>query len=169
MLVLILGASGGVGTMAVQLAKQSGAKVVALASSQNADYLSSLGADYVLNYDKEDWVQAFNSKYPKKADMVFDCVGKDVFEKSFDCIKQGGSLVSIASQADQEALKKRGINYQYHFVEPNVVQLDILAKLIDSGKLKVFVTYFFPLNEVVKAHELIETEHTKGKIVLTIP
>jgi NADPH:quinone reductase-like Zn-dependent oxidoreductase len=167
-LVLILGASGGVGTMGVQLAKIAGAKVVTLASSSNNDYLKSLGADFILNYDKHDWVKEFTTKYPRKADLVFDCVGKDVLLKSHHCLKPGGKLVSIAGQGDPELLKIFDIYFQFHFVEPNVLQLEHLTSLIDSGKLKINVSAVFPLHEVVKAHEKMETEHTQGKIALSI-
>jgi NADPH:quinone reductase-like Zn-dependent oxidoreductase len=167
-LLLILGASGGVGTMGVQLAKIAGAKVIALASSSNNEYLNKIGADEVLNYDKPDWVKAFLNKYPQKADLVFDCVGKDTLLKAHRCVKPGGNLVSIAGQGDQELIKTFKINFLYHFVEPNVLQLDILSSFIDQGKLKIYVSSVFPLHEAAKAHEKIETEHTQGKIVLTI-
>jgi NADPH:quinone reductase-like Zn-dependent oxidoreductase len=166
--VLVLGASGGVGSMAIQLIKIAGAKAIALASSANADYLKSLGADLVLSYDKEDWVAKFNSLFPGKANIVFDCSGGENFLKGHHCVKKGGFLVSITGQADQNLVEANGFKFIYHFVEPNAVELDKLAFFIDSGKLMTFIHSVFPLNEAAKAHEQIETRHTRGKIVLTI-
>jgi len=166
--VLILGASGGVGSMAVQLAKIAGAKVAALAGSANVDYLKSLGADYVITYDNQDWLETFLKQFQKKPDIVFDFVGKETLLKAYNCVKKGGTLVSIAGQADQQLASSLGINFQYHFVEPDVSELDQLTKLIDSGKLRTYINKVYPLRETYKAHEQIETEHTRGKIVLSI-
>jgi NADPH:quinone reductase-like Zn-dependent oxidoreductase len=168
-LVLILAASGGVGSMAVQLAKLNGARVVGLCSTKNIDYVRGLGADDVIPYDTHDWVENFVKKYRNKADVVFDCAGKETTINGYHCVKPGGTIVSITSQPNQELASSLGINALYHFVEPNVTELDLLTSYIDSGKLKVNVSTVLPLKDVAKAHELMESEHTKGKIVLTVP
>ena len=167
--VLILGASGGVGSMAVQLAKIGGAKVAALAGASNQEYLKSLGADQVFDYSDSDWASKFNTLIPEKASIVFDCVGKDTILKSYSCVKPGGMIVSITSQPNEELLSANKITFQFHFVEPNSLHLEYLSSLVDKGQLKIHVNTVFPLNEVVKAHELMESEHTRGKIVLVIP
>lgn len=167
-IVLILGASGGVGSMAVQLSKVVGARVVALASEVNRDYLLSIGADQFVNYKDEDWVSKFFKLYSEKADFVFDCIGKETLPKGFECVKAGGTLVSITNQPNEEMITKYKITNLYHFVEPNVLHLGHLASLIDDGKIKTHVNKILPLHKVAQAHELIESEHTRGKIVLSI-
>jgi NADPH:quinone reductase-like Zn-dependent oxidoreductase len=167
-IVLILAATGGVGSMAIQLAKIAGAKAIGLASSQNSEYIKSLGADTALNYDKSDWEKEFISKYPQKADIIFDCVGGEALQKGLNCIKSGGNLISITTPPNPELKTKLNFNHLYHFVEPNAIELSELALYIDSGKLKTTIHSIFPLNETNKAHELIEKKHTRGKIVLSI-
>jgi NADPH:quinone reductase-like Zn-dependent oxidoreductase len=166
--ILILGASGGVGSMAVQLSKVAGAYVIAIASNENGDYLRSLGADSIISYDKNNWAETFKILFPDKADVVFDCVGKETLVDALECVKPGGRLVSIAGQVDNELAKSLNIKFIYHFVEPNVVELDYLASLIDNGKLKTHISKIYPLEEAIKAHEQIESGHTRGKIVLSI-
>jgi NADPH:quinone reductase-like Zn-dependent oxidoreductase len=165
---LILGASGGVGSFAVQLAKIAGAEVVTLAGLANNDYLVKLGADHLLNYNNPDWVAEFIAAYPQKADVVFDFYGKETLFKAHHCVRSGAQLVSIAGQADKELIASLDIHFQFHFVEPNVTQLNHLSSLFDSGKLSTHINSEFLLHETAKAHEKIETEHTKGKIVLSI-
>jgi NADPH:quinone reductase-like Zn-dependent oxidoreductase len=94
-IVLILGASGGVGSMAVQLAKVAGAKVAALAGTANTEYLKSIGADFILSYNDYDWLEKFKALFPQKVDTVFDFVGKETLLKAHQCVKSGGYLVSI--------------------------------------------------------------------------
>jgi NADPH:quinone reductase-like Zn-dependent oxidoreductase len=166
--VLILGASGGVGTMAVQLAKIAGAKVAALASKSNHHYLTSLGADICLDYNDYSWGSALQKEIKGKADACFDCVGGESYLKAYELVKQGGNLVSIANRENPELIQKWNVNFQYHFVEPNVQDLDIITTYIEEGKLKIVINTIYPLRDVVKAHEKMETGHTQGKIVLSI-
>ena len=166
--VLILAATGGVGTLAVQIAKNTGAHVIGLASYQSSAYLKELGTEAELSYDKSDWVADFNSKYPSKADIVFDCSGGETLQMGLKCVKAGGTLISITTPPNPELTASLNFNYLYHFVEPNATQLSELALLIDSGRLKTTVHKVFPLIDAHKAHELIEKRHTQGKIVLSI-
>ncbi|MDP4209845.1 MAG: NADP-dependent oxidoreductase [Bacteroidota bacterium] len=167
--VLILGASGGVGSMAVQMARIAETQIIALAGSSNAAYLKELGADEALNYDQEDWVERFNALVPEKADLVFDCSGGTTLSRAHYCVKPGGTLVSIAGQANPALVASLKIQFAYHFVEPNSLQLEQLATMLNSHKLKTHLNTILPLEETAKAHELIETGHTRGKIVLSIP
>lgn len=166
--VLILGASGGVGTMAVQLAKITGAKVAALAGSSNHEYLFSIGADVCLDYKNNNWVDEFLRVTGAKADIVFDCVGGDSLLAAYEALKSGENLISITSRDNPDLVQKWNVKFQYHFVEPNVKDLEILANYIENGKLKIHINSVYPLREVVKAHEKMESGHTRGKIVLSI-
>ena len=166
--VFILGASGGVGSGAVQLAAVKGCRVIALASSRNHDYLKSLGAEAVIDYERGDFTQSLGEVMPNGVDLVFDCHGGDTLERGQLCARVGGSLVSITEMVDEESLKQRDVRFAFTFVEPNVPQLDHIRELIESGRFRANVTQTFTLDQVAKAHENIESGHTRGKIVLQI-
>jgi len=164
--VFILGASGGVGSYAVQLARISGTKVAALASRKNKEYLLDLGADYFLNYESGDFKEALREIFEDGADVVFDCVGGETLRAGQECVRDSGRIVSIVDDPDEAVLKKRKIESCFAFVEPHSRQLDILRGYAETGKLKVCVASVFPLKETAKAHEKMESGHTRGKIVL---
>jgi len=166
--VLILGATGGVGSFAIQIAKAVGASVVAVASKKNVAYAISLGADDFIDYTSVDLKTEIEQRFPDKFDLVFDCVGKETLEQAYHFVKHGGRLVSILGQVNEELAEKHKVLFHYVFVEPNVKQLNQFTQWIGEGKVKVHVDHKFPLEEVVKAHELIESGHTTGKIVLTV-
>jgi NADPH:quinone reductase-like Zn-dependent oxidoreductase len=166
---LVIGASGGVGTFAIQFAKIKGATVYAVAGPTRVEYLQNLGADFVFDYSKGDWVKEFRKKLPEGADLVFDCFGKDATVKAYECAREGGTIVSIISQANEELVKKYNVNFKYWFVEPNAPQLDKIRDWIEKGKLTVPVQKIYELKDAEKAHEQIETFHTQGKIVIQIP
>jgi NADPH:quinone reductase-like Zn-dependent oxidoreductase len=167
--ILIIGASGGVGSFAVQFAKLKGAHVYAVAGANREEYLKNRGADYVFDYTQGNWVKDFKVMVPHGADLVFDCIGKEATVKGYGCTKSHGTLVSIITPPNKEMMNKYSVNHKYHFVEPNVPQLDKIRDWIEKGKIKVKVQQVFNLADVAKAHEQIETGHTLGKIVLKMP
>jgi NADPH:quinone reductase-like Zn-dependent oxidoreductase len=164
--VFILGASGGVGSSAVQLAAEKGCRVIGLASSRNHDYLKTLGAEFVIDYGRGDFTQSLLESMPDGVDLVFDCHGGDTLHRGLSCVRAGGSLVSITEMVDETLLKERDVRFAFTFVEPHVSQLDHIRGLIERGRLKAHVTQTFPLDQVIKAHQTMETGHTRGKIVL---
>jgi NADPH:quinone reductase-like Zn-dependent oxidoreductase len=166
--VLIIGASGGVGSSAVQLAKLAGARVVAMASKPNHAYLRSLGAGEVLSYTDEAFTKTVNNRFSQGVDMVFDCFGGESLNQSIDCLKPGGRVISITGEADRNRLKARSAAFEFVFVEPNAAQLDHFRDLIHQGRFKSNVSRVFPFSEAVSAHQQMETGHTRGKIVLRI-
>lgn len=166
--IVILGASGGVGTYAIQFSKIIGAEVIAIAGQNRSDYLKSLGADHVIDYTEGDFIEKIKSVFPSGADLILDGVGKEDGNKAYQCVKEGGMLVSILSQVNQELAEKHKIKFKYHFVEPNARQLDIIGKWIDEKKVKIILQEIYSLKDVAKAHEQIESGHTTGKIVLRI-
>ncbi len=161
--VLIQGGSGGVGAFAVQIAKAKGAKVIATASTPNQEFLKELGADVAIDYK----TQKFED-IARDVDVVLDTVGGETQKRSFDVLKKGGSLVSIVGGPDQNLAKEKGVNAKGILVRPNAAQLTEIAQLIDAGKIKVTVSQVVSLQDVAKAHQQIETGHTKGKIVLKV-
>lgn len=166
--VLIVGASGGVGGFAVQFAKMVGATVIGVASEQNHSYLKELGADWTIDYVNTDFVDTFKNQFSDGADVVFNLVKGDTILKARECAKKGGRLVSIGDDPASRFPDEKEIKLHYVFAEPNVIQLDHIRELVESGKLKTFVCAQYTLSEVKKAHEQMETGHTRGKIVLKV-
>lgn len=161
--ILIHGGAGGVGTFAIQLAKWKGARVITTASRANASFLRELGADQVIDHTDvrfEDEVRGI--------DAVFDTIGGDVQERSYQVLRDGGVLGSIVSPPSPEAARSRGIRPAYVFVQPSSPLLRRLAALIDDGSVVPVVSTILPLAQARKAHELSETGHTRGKIVLQV-
>lgn len=166
--VLIHAAAGGVGTFAVQLAKRQGAKVLGTASKMHHGYLLRLGVDVHIDYTAGNFREAARAACPDGVDIVFDCVGERVLMESVDVLKAGGRVVSITSAPGVAELAKRGIKAAFVFVEPIRRELELIGKMIDAGKLGTFISRSLPLEKAAEAHELSETSHTQGKIVLTI-
>ncbi len=166
--VLIHAAAGGVGGFAVQLAKHRGATVIGTASSGNHDYLRKLGADRVIDYAMQDFRQVIREWYPSGIDLAFDCVGGKVLEQSLEILKPGGRLVTIVEPVQAKAMKEQGLNVHFVFVAPHAQQLEELTKMVDEGQLHIHVSGIFPLEEAAQAHEMIESHHVRGKLVLTV-
>jgi len=163
---LIVGATGGVGTYAVQLCKLLGARVIAIAGSGSKNYASSLNADNFIDYEMEDFSEALIREIPEGVDFIFDCKGGHALDKEYSCVKSGGRLLSIVQRPAQKNLDAKAAKALYHFVEPNSLQLELIGQLIDSGKLRTNVSRVFKLKEAREAHEEIEKGHTKGKMVI---
>lgn len=161
--VLIHGGSGGVGSFAVQIAKARGAKVYATASTRNLQLLKDLGADEAIDYTRE----KFEDKV-KDIDVVLDPIGGDTQARSFGVLKKGGALVSIIQPPDMKKAAAAGLRASIILVKPNAQQLGELGAMIDAGTVKPEVSLTLPLADAAKAHEQIETGHTRGKIVLKV-
>ena len=161
--VLILGASGGVGSLGIQLAKVNGAKVIGVASEKNHAFMKQLGADHTIDYKDTNIGEAVKKIMPGGVDLIFDCASGETLEQSLPALKPNGTLVSILNQGENIDPK---INFHYVFVEPNASQLDHLRELAESGRLKVHVSKTYSLDEAVEALNQIQSGHTTGKIVL---
>jgi len=162
--VLIHAAAGGVGHLAVQLARQRGATVIGTASGNNLAFLHELGVDQVIDYTKT----PFESTV-KGVDAVFDGVGYDTLERSYQVLKPGGILLSIAQMPSQDKAASFGVRQQFlSDGQPGGAKLATLGKLLDSGQLKVTVSQVLPLSEIQQAHKQVESRHTRGKLVLQI-
>jgi NADPH:quinone reductase-like Zn-dependent oxidoreductase len=159
--VLIHGGSGGVGHFAVQIAKARGAKVIATASTANQDLLRQLGVDQPIDYTKTKFEDVV-----KDVDIVLEATRSDSMARSYGVVKKGGFIVSITGSPDQAELAKHQIRGSSMGVHPDAHVLEQLAKLIDAKKIVPIVSQVFPLSEADKAHQQIETRHTRGKIVL---
>ena len=159
--ILITGASGGVGSMAVQLAKAKGAFVIATASGKNEEFVRSLGADEFVDYTREKFEERV-----REVDVVYDTVGGDTLGRSFGMIRRGGSLVTTVMPPSNEKAQNFGIRASMIGVQPSGQQLREINRLIDAGKLKTHIATVLPLAQVAKAHQLSESGRTRGKIIL---
>ena len=161
--VLIHGGSGGVGHLAIQIAKARGAKVFATASPANQEFLRQMGADVAIDYT----VTKFED-VAKDFDVVLDTVGRDTLERSYGVVKKGGIIVSIVDEPKPAALEAHGIRGVALRCTPKAGVLEELGRLMGAKKLTPVISQTFPMTQVVQAHNQIATGHTRGKIVLTI-
>ena len=169
--ILINGASGGVGSFALQFAKAKGAYVIAVASTGNLEYLKQLGADEVIDYTSQKFEDLVEN-----LDLVFDAAPhRDNNERlrSVKVLKEGGILVSVNidfpfSDEVVDALKHKNAKGEQVAVQIKGEYLHEIATWIDQGKVKVLVSKVYPLEEVAAAHRESETWHVRGKLVLEI-
>jgi NADPH:quinone reductase-like Zn-dependent oxidoreductase len=161
--VLIHGGSGGVGSFAVQIAKARGTKVVATASTANQDLLRQLGVDQPIDYTTTKFQDVV-----KDVDVVLNCVRADTLPASYGVVKKGGAIVSITGDPDPAECGKRGTRCSGLMVHPDADVLQALARLIEAKRVTPIVSQTFPLAEAARAHQQIETRHTRGKIVLRV-
>lgn len=161
--VLIHAAAGGVGHFAVQFAKWKGAKAIGTASASNVDFLRELGADEVIDYTTTRFEEAVHD-----VDVVLDTIGDDTQQRSWQVLKKGGILVATLGISSPEAAHQHSVRGEGVMVRPDAAQLTQIAALIDAGNLKPAVTTIFPLAEAPQAHELSQTGHARGKIVLQV-
>lgn len=169
--ILIQGASGGVGSFAVQFAKAKGAYVIGIASTNNLEYVKQLGADQVIDYQ----TQSFE-KLVHEVDVVFEASPlRDNAErlKAVSVLKEGGILVSVNidlpfDDAVLAALARKQAKGELSANQPRQEWLTEMAQLIDAGKVNVFISKVFPLEQVAKAHRESQTWHVRGKLVLEI-
>lgn len=161
--ILIHGGAGGIGSVAIRLAKSIGAYVAATANADDRAYVQELGADEVIDYKKE----AFEAKL-KNFDAVFDTIGGDTMEKSFKVLRKGGTLVSMLGPPSSELAQKTGVTAIGQLTHITTEALKRLAQLVDGGTIKVRVGKVFPLDKSKEAFDLLEEGHARGKVVLEI-
>lgn len=185
--VFIPAGSGGIGTFAIQLAKYLGASVTTTTSAANTGLVTSLGADHVIDYRRQNVEQA-----PADCDLVLGTVRGDSLEKSLEILKPHGEIVSLIGPPDLAFARKRGmnivmkavfwllsrkiisraadrqVNYSFFFVRPDGSQLTKIATLIDAGKLKPVIDRTFPFDDSLSALAYLADGHAKGKVVVQI-
>ncbi|MFE2074210.1 NADP-dependent oxidoreductase [Streptomyces misionensis] len=164
--VLVHGGGGGVGHVAVQIAKALGAHVIATAGGRKREFVEELGADEVIDHTAVDFTEAV-----RDVDVVLDTIGGDTVERSLDVLRPGGHLVTAVAEEDL-ALAARfeaaGMRFSGIAVDPDPVALRGLVGLVEQGRLRVHVQRTFPFERVADAHRLLDAGHLQGKLVLTV-
>ncbi|MCW1411007.1 zinc-dependent alcohol dehydrogenase family protein [Rhizobium sp. 1AS11] len=172
--ILIHGGAGGVGHVAIQVAKAIGAKVFTTVREDNFDFARSVGADVVIDYRKEDYIDAImRDTDGRGVDVVFDTLGGDTLSRSPNVLAQLGRVVSIVDIAQpQNLIEAWGKNASYHFVftRQNQGKLDELATLVERGQLRPHVGAVYSLADLSLAHALLETPNNgvRGKIAIAV-
>lgn len=160
---LIAGAAGGVGHLAVQLSRRGGARTIGTGSSRNRDFVLGLGAEEYVDYTQQDVAEAASG-----VDLAFDTVGGETTESLLPTLGEGGILITIAGAPPEEAARERGLRAELLVMSPTSEQLARIADLVATDDLRVEIAEALPLTEIQRAHELSESGHTRGKIVLTV-
>jgi NADPH:quinone reductase-like Zn-dependent oxidoreductase len=163
--VLIHAAAGGVGHLAVQIAKARGAHVIGTASEARHDFVRGLGADEVIDYHSTDVADAV-----RDVDVVLDALGGESLQRSLTSLRPGGVLVSLLGGSPElaEQAAARGVRLAVMLVEADHAGMAAIAGLVEAGRLRPTIAGTFAIAEVAKAHALGETGHTAGKLVLVV-
>lgn len=163
--VLVHAAAGGVGHLAVQLAKNAGARVIGTASQKNHDFLKSLGVDHPVDYSAGDMKQQVLDIAGNGVDFVFDCIGGPALDESPALLNDNGRIITITGFDRVEDYKAQGVNMDWVFVAPNSEELTKLAELASQNKLKIEVANSFPIDSFKEAFVTLEDGHVRGKLV----
>ncbi|MCF6405065.1 NADP-dependent oxidoreductase [Chitinophaga filiformis] len=164
--VLVHAASGGVGHIAIQIAKYLGAEVTGTSSAKNRDFVLGLGADSHFDYQGYDW-----ASHPHKYDFVLDTIGGDNFHRSIDVTKAGGTIISIPTSLDEQVTEKakaKGINGSFMLVKSNGKDMEQIASLLEKGIIDPYVSRTFTFDQMREAHLQMESGRTVGKIVIVL-
>jgi NADPH:quinone reductase-like Zn-dependent oxidoreductase len=161
--VLIHGAAGGVGHFAVQFAKDRGAYVIATGRAEDQDLLRKWGADEVIDYKRE----AFEQR-ARDIDLVLDLVAGETQQRSWSVLKDGGRIVSTLQPPSKAEAARHHAHGEVFMVEPNGDELARIGRMIDEGRVSVFLQQTFPLSDVRRAHDHLEHEHVRGKVALAV-
>ena len=162
--VLIHAAAGGVGHLAVQFAKLKGLYVAGTASGRNQDFIKQLGCDLPINYETTRFEEVVHD-----FDAIIESMGGEIRNRSWKALKKGGILVAlIGPPASEDDAKAHGVRTAIIWAQSKPEHLDEIARLADAGQIRPEIAAVFPLKDAAKAHEMIQTEHVRGKIVLQV-
>ena len=164
--VLVHGGGGGVGHVAIQIAKALGAHVIATASESKRKFVEGLGADEVIDYTAVDFTDTV-----RDIDLVLDTIGGDTARRSLQVLRPGGHLVTATAEEDTALAAEyeaAGMRFSGIAVDPDPAALQSLVELVEQGRLRVHVQETFPFERIADAHRLLDVGHLQGKLVLTV-
>jgi NADPH:quinone reductase-like Zn-dependent oxidoreductase len=161
--ILITGGSGGIGSLAIQMARALGAYVATTCRGGSLEFVNKLGADVIIDLEKESPASRL-----KDFDLVLDTVGGEIYKAAFAVLRKGGSIFSLAAQPDTELAAKRGVKTGSLRTEVTTARLDRLSELVTAGAVKPHIYRTYPLAEVQEAFRAREAGKVRGKIVLLI-
>jgi NADPH:quinone reductase-like Zn-dependent oxidoreductase len=164
--VLVHGGGGGVGHVAIQIAKALGAYVITTAGASKREFVEALGADEVIDYTTVDFAEVV-----RDVDIVLDTIGGDTVERSLGVLRPGGHLVTAVAEDDLELIARfeaAGMHFSGIAVDPDPVALRGLVDLVEQGSLRIHVQEAFPFERIADAHQLLDDGHLQGKLVLTV-
>jgi len=161
--VLIHGGAGGIGTFAIQIAKHLGARVLTTVRGAHEQYARSLGADEVIDFEKEDFAARLRG-----VDVVFDLVGGEVYQKSFRVLTSGGTIVSMKEMPNTQLASQHGVTALMQNTQPNARDLESLRDLIEQGVLKPHIDRTFTLADGAAALTYQFSGHPQGKVVIKV-
>ncbi|HEV2613941.1 MAG TPA: NADP-dependent oxidoreductase [Gammaproteobacteria bacterium] len=161
--ILIHGGAGGIGSMAIQLAKLMGAHVATTAAQNNTAFVKALGADEIIDYQKQNFQEIV-----KDYDAVLDTLGGETNINSYKILKKGGILVSMLEQPNEELMKKYDVNAFVEFTDVTTDRLSQLSTLIDNNSIKIHLDKIFHFNDVKQALDYQQNGRPRGKVVVTL-
>jgi NADPH2:quinone reductase len=174
--VLVSAANGGVGSIAVQLARAAGAFVIATCSTRSESFVraiptaSGAGPDLLLNYQTQNWSDQIRAQFPQGLDLAFDFVGQDVVSRAIPLLRPHGTIVTIVNPAGKfDEGYRKNINLHYYFLQRRAATLQKLRTLLERRQLAPLIDSILPLKDAAEAHRRIEAGGVCGKIILQIP
>lgn len=159
--VLIHGGAGGVGHMAIQFARHAGAHITVTASARDLDFVRELGADEAIDYRGTPFEESV-----RNIDLVYDLIGGDTRERSFQVLRRGGIMVSTVGEPSSEKASAFGVRVVGYMARSDKDQLATIGRLIDEGEVRVNIAKTFSLSEAAAAQDFLENGHVRGKVVL---
>lgn len=161
--ILIHGGAGGIGSIAIQIAKYIGAYVATTVSPNDMEYVKKLGADKVINYKSQRFEDLLSNQ-----DSVFDTVGKDTYKRSFKVLKQGGSMVSMLEEPDEQLMKQYGVTVTSQQTRVTTERLNRLTELVEQKVVTVYIEKAFTLDQTAQALSYLENTPPQGKVVVVV-
>lgn len=161
--IIIHGGAGGLGSVAIQIAKHIGAYIATTVSLGNKDYVKNLGADEIIDYKNQNFETILHD-----FDAVFDTVGGDTYVKSFQVLKKNGVIVSMLVQPNKDLMEKYGVKAILEWTGPTTDRLTKIADLVDQGAMKINIDKTFPLDQAAQALTYQQKNHPRGKVVIVI-
>ena len=160
--ILIHGGAGGIGSIAIQLAKLIGAYISTTANVNDKQFVQGLGADQTIDYNSQKFEDLLHDY-----DAVFDTIGGDTYKRSFKVLKKGGTIISMLEQPNSELMQQYGVKATFQFTQVNRQRLTKLAQWVDQNNIRINVDRTFSLDEAAKALDYQKNVHPRGKVVIT--